>query len=136
MEGFLRNSQHQTKDFTSVEDSLCNLRVIFDLVVQVQRELFSFFASYETCWLLWRRIPPPPSGGPPPFSREAHLYLGSLEKGDSPWNGEMSRSDKGDGSVRAGSRRLTEGFFCVTETLTKDFTEPLHQLANAASNKG
>ena len=117
MEGFLRNSQHQTKDFTSVEDSLCNLRVIFDLVVQVQRELFSFFASYETCWLLWRRIPPPPSGGPPPFSREAHLYLGSLEKG-------------------AGSRRLTEGFFCVTETLTKDFTEPLHQLANAASNKG
>ena len=112
MEGFLRNSQHQTKDFTSVEDSLCNLRVIFDLVVQVQRELFSFFASYETCWLLWRRIPPPPSGGPPPFSREAHLYLGSLEKG-------------------AGSRRLTEGFFCVTETLTKDFTEPLHQLANA-----
>ena len=109
MEGFLRNSQHQTKDFTSVEDSLCNLRVIFDLVVQVQRELFSFFASYETCWLLWRRIPPPPSGGPPPFSREAHLYLGSLEKG-------------------AGSRRLTEGFFCVTETLTKDFTEPLHRL--------
>ena len=46
MEGFLRNSQHQTKDFTSVEDSLCNLRVIFDLVVQVERELFSFFASF------------------------------------------------------------------------------------------
>ncbi|ERJ94900.1 hypothetical protein RUMCAL_01827, partial [Ruminococcus callidus ATCC 27760] len=39
-------SQHQTKDFTSVEDSLCNLRVIFDLVVQVERELFSFFASF------------------------------------------------------------------------------------------
>ena len=36
--------------------------------------------------------------------------IGSLEKGDSPWNGEMSQSDKGDGSVRAGSRRLTEGF--------------------------
>ena len=27
-------------------DSLCNLRVILDLVVQVERELFSFFASF------------------------------------------------------------------------------------------
>ncbi|WP_455254778.1 hypothetical protein [Ruminococcus sp.] len=25
---------------------MCNLRVIFDLVVQVKRELFSFFASF------------------------------------------------------------------------------------------
>ena len=28
---------------------------------------------------------------------------GSPERGDSPWNGEMSRSDKRDRSVRAGS---------------------------------
>ena len=54
---------------------------------------------------------------PLPFQGRLIVYIGSLEKG-------------------AGSRRLTEGFFCVTETLTKDFTEPLHQLANAASNKG
>ena len=46
MEGFLRNSQRQTKDFTSMEDSLCNLRVMLDFVVQVERELFSFFASF------------------------------------------------------------------------------------------
>ena len=54
--------------------------------------------SFDTTALeaaLHGKIPPPPSGGPPPFSREAHLYLGSLEKG-------------------AGSRRLTEGFFCET----------------------
>ena len=47
------------------ENLLCNLRVILDLVVQVQLELFSFFASFflfskekrsvtpcETGWLL------------------------------------------------------------------------------------
>ena len=61
MEGFLRNSQHQTKDFTSVGDSLCNLRVILDLVVQVERELFSFFASF----FLFSKE----SGGSPPTLR-------------------------------------------------------------------
>ncbi|WP_370772434.1 hypothetical protein [Ruminococcus callidus] len=29
-----------------MEDSLCNLRVMHDFVVQVERELFSFFASF------------------------------------------------------------------------------------------
>ena len=42
-----------------------------------------------------QRTPPPSDDGSPPFSREAYLYIGSLEKG-------------------AGSRRLTEGFFRVT----------------------
>jgi|GEM_PF-4401240 len=62
---------------------------------------------------IYERISPPLAAVPHPFQGKL-VILGSLEKGDSPWNGEMSRSDKGDGSVRAGSRRLTEEFYCET----------------------
>ena len=48
-----------------------------------------------------------------------------------PLRGSFVGGNNGSLEKGAGSRRLTEGFFCVTETLTKDFTEPLHQLANA-----
>ena len=41
--------------------------------------------------------------------RSTLIVIGSLEKGDSPRCGEMSRSDKGDGLPSGAGREFTSG---------------------------
>ena len=90
-------------------------------------EFFSFFASF---FLFSKESGGSPLTLPPNFKCEKGSVTAAAAA-CMPLRGSFVGGNKGSLEKGAGSRRLTEGFFCVTETLTKDFTEPLHQLANA-----
>ena len=53
-------------------------------------------------------------------------YSGSLEKGDSPQCGEMSRSDKGDGLPSGAGRESTSGL--------RDYSGSLYKGGNGADD--